>query len=119
MRYVRQFLILILICFIGELFKWFIPLPIPAGIYGMVILFAALETGILKLSSIEETAKFLIDIMPIMFIPAGVGLISSWDAVKGIWPQVMIITIVSTVVVLGASGRITQAMMHREKKKHE
>ena len=78
MKYIRQFLIILAISFIGELLKYVLPLPIPASIYGMAILFVCLMTGWIKLEAVKETGKFLIEIMPLMFIPAGVGLMVSW-----------------------------------------
>ena len=71
MKYVRQFLIILVISFIGELLRYYIPLKIPASIYGLVLLFAALELRIIKLVSIRETSRFLIEIMPLMFVKAG------------------------------------------------
>lgn len=82
MKYVKQFLIIIGISLAGEILKYILPLPIPASIYGMAILFIALLAGIIKLKDVRETGKFLIEIMPLMFIPAGVGLMSSWGSVK-------------------------------------
>lgn len=58
MKYVRQFLIILVISFIGELLRYYIPLKIPASIYGLVLLFAALELRIIKLVSIRETSRF-------------------------------------------------------------
>ena len=78
MKYVRQLLIILFVSFLGELLKSIIPLSIPASIYGMVLLFLALELKILKVSDIKETSNFLIEIMPLMFVPAGVGLLDSW-----------------------------------------
>ena len=80
MKYVRQLLIILFVSFFGELLKYIIPLSIPASIYGMVLLFLALELKILKVSDIKETSNFLIEIMPLMFVPAGVGLLDSWGA---------------------------------------
>lgn len=74
MKYVKQFLIILVISFIGEILKYLLPLPIPASIYGMVLLFTGLMTGLIKLEAVRETGKFLIEIMPVMFIPAGVAL---------------------------------------------
>ena len=67
MKYVRQLLIILFVSFLGELLKSIIPLSIPASIYGMVLLFLALELKILKVSDIKETSNFLIEIMPLMF----------------------------------------------------
>lgn len=82
MKYVKQFLIIIGISLAGEILKYILPLPIPASIYGMAILFIALLTGIIKLKDVRETGKFLIEIMPLMFIPAGVGLMIIMGRVK-------------------------------------
>ena len=116
MKYIRQFLIILLISFLGELLKYIIPLSVPASIYGMVLMFLALELKILKVSDVKETSTFLIEIMPLMFVPAGVGLLDSWEALQPIWVQVVIITLISTVVVMGISGTITQWVIRKDQK---
>lgn len=119
MKYVIQFLIISAFAFIGELLHWFIPLPIPASIYGIVLLFIALELKWVKVSDIREVSSFLIAVMPIMFIPAAAGLMESWGAVKSSVWEYTLITIVSTFVVMGVSGAVTQFVIWRGKKKNE
>lgn len=119
MKYVIQFLIIAAFAFIGELLHWFIPLPIPASIYGIVLLFIALELKWVKVSDIREVSSFLIAVMPIMFIPAAAGLMESWGAVKSSVWEYSLITIVSTFVVMGVSGAVTQFVIWRGKKKNE
>ena len=116
MKFLTQFMIILAISFIGEVLKYIVPLPIPASIYGLVILFIALETGIMKLSAVKDTAKFLIEIMPLMFIPAGVGLLESWGVLQPVLLPVAVITVVSTIIVMGVSGVVTQAVIRKEKK---
>lgn len=116
MKYLRQFLIILLFSFLGEGLKALLPLPVPASIYGLVLLFAALELGIIKLSAVEDAGKFLIEIMPVMFIPAGAELIESWSALKPICVQVVVIMFVSTIVVMVISGRVTQFVIRRNRK---
>ena len=60
--------------------------------------------------------KFMIEIMPVMFIPAGVGLLESWGELKAVLVPVLVITLVSTIVVMIVSGRVTQAVIRLEKK---
>lgn len=117
MKYVKQLMIILVISFIGEVLKYFLPFPVPASIYGLILLFLCLETGLIKLGAVEETAKYLVEIMPLMFIPAGVGLIEAWGALQPILLKVSVITVVSTIVVMAVSGRITQFVIHFEKKK--
>lgn len=107
------------ISFIGEILKYFLPLPIPASIYGMMILFIGLLTGIIPLEAVKDVGKFLIEIMPVMFITAGVGLMSSWVNLKPVLLPVSIITVVSIVTVMIATGRTSQWIIRRGKKKEE
>lgn len=119
MKYVIQFLIIAAFAFVGELLHWFIPLPIPASIYGIVLLFIALELKWVKVSDIREVSSFLIAVMPIMFIPAAAGLMESWGAVKSSVWEYALITIVSTFVVMGVSGAVTQFVIRRGKKNEQ
>ncbi len=114
MKYVKQFLIILLISFVGELLKDLLPFPIPSSIYGLAILFCALQFKILKLEAVQETAKFLIEIMPLMFIPAGVGLLESWGALQDILIPITVILVVSTVFVMAVSGRVTQFLIRKK-----
>lgn len=116
MKFVKQFLIIVIISFVGEVCNKLIPLPIPASIYGLVILFVALMTGVIKLEQVKETGKFLIEIMPLMFIPAAVGLLDSWKVLKPIWIPVVVITLVTTVLVMVVTGRVTQFVIRQNKK---
>ena len=117
MKLLKQFLIILAISFIGELLKYLLPLPVPANIYGMVILFIGLLTGIIPLASVKDAGKFLIEIMPVMFIPAGVGLMSSWGTLKPVLLPVSIITVVALITVMAATGRVSQFVIRRQKRK--
>lgn len=98
----------------GELAHHLLPLPVPASIYGLLGLLAALKLGWLKPGKIERTADFLIEIMPLMFVPAGVGLLASWDTLRPVLIPVLCITLVSTVAVFGVTGLVAQALLNRK-----
>ena len=117
MKFLIQFLIIIAFSFAGELLHYCLPLPIPASIYGIILLFLALELKVLKVKDIRETSSFLIAVMPVMFITAAVGLIDSWHAIANAWLQYIVVTVVSTFVVMAASGWITQFVIRRRKMK--
>lgn len=117
MKFLRQFAIILFVSFLGEILHLLIPLPIPASVYGLVLMLLALCTGILKLNQVKETADFLIEIMPVMFIPAAVGLLDSWTALQPVWIPVILITILTTVIVMAVTGRITQFMIRKMEKK--
>lgn len=119
MKYIKQFGIILLISFIGEVLRYYIPLKIPASIYGLVLLFLALELRIIKVESVRETSRFLIEIMPLMFVPAGVGLLSSWGVLKPVCIPIIVIVIVSTIIVMAVSGLVTQGVIRVEKKRNK
>ena len=116
MKFLKQFSIILFISFLGEILHTLIPLPVPASVYGLVLMLAALVTGILKLGQVRETAAFLIEIMPVMFIPAGVGLMESWSSLQPVWLPVILITILTTVLVMAVTGKVTKEMIKKEKK---
>lgn len=118
MRYLLQFLLILAISFLGELIRRFVPLPIPASVYGMAILFLSLSFRIVKPAQIRETANFLLAIMPVMFIPAGVGLMSAWGVLKPALLPVAVVTLVSLVTVLGVTGLVAQYLIGRKGRRH-
>ncbi len=119
MKYLKQFVIIIVISCLGEALKYVLPFPIPASIYGMVLLFVALRTGVLRLEQVKETGKFLIEIMPVMFIPAGVGLMASWGVLKPVLVPVSIITVVSLVAVMAVTGKTAQFVIRKNAKEEK
>ena len=120
MKYLRQFLIIVAVSCVGEILKYLLPLPIPASIYGLVNMLGLLLSKKLKLDSVKEAAEFLVDIMPVMFIPAAVGLMVSWNQLAEILVPVCVITVVSSLLVMIAAGKATDYLISRkEKKNHE
>ena len=77
MKYVKQFGIILLISFAGEALNYLLPLPVPASIYGLVLMFLCLQLRVFRLEDVRDTALFLIEIMPLMFIPAATGLMTA------------------------------------------
>lgn len=80
---------------------------------------AALKTEVLKLSQVSDAAVFLIEIMPVMFIPAGVGLLNVWGVLKPVWIPISVITVVTTILVMAVTAKVTQTVIQNSKKKKE
>ena len=108
MKYIKQFLIIITIAFIGELLNTVINFPIPASIYGIILLFTGLVTHIIPYDSVKDVGHFLVEIMPVMFIPAAVGLMDSLTEIKASWLSYLVILIITTIAVMAVSGCVTQ-----------
>ena len=106
-----------MITFIGELLNLLLPLPVPGSVYGMILLFLCLLTGIVKVSQVEETANFLITVMPIMFVAPSVGLINSYSAIAGSIPVLLFICFFTTITTMTITGLIAQFIIKKGKKK--
>ncbi len=117
MKYLKQFLIILTISLIGEILKSLIPLPIPASIYGMVILFVCLLSGVIKLEDVRDVGTFLIQIMPVMFIPAGVELMASWNVLSPVLVPASVITVVALITVMVVTGRVSQKIIRIDRKR--
>ena len=116
MKFVKQLLIILSISFIAEIMEYFIPLPVAASIYGLILMLIGLVTGLIPLKEVEDAADFLVEIMPIMFIPATVGIMTSIEALKQMLVPLCVISIVSTVLVFGVTGRVTQGIIRKSGK---
>lgn len=108
MKYFKQFGIIAGVSFIGELLYALLPFPIPASVYGLVLMVILLMTKVVKLEMIEETADFMISMMGIFFVPSSVGLMTSFGIIEGNVLQLIIMCVISTVVVMIVTGSVAQ-----------
>lgn len=118
LKLLRQFLIILLLSLVGEGLHALLPLPVPASVYGLVLMLLCLCTGILRLDQVERASDFLIEIMPVMFVPAAVGLTESWEQLRPVLVPVLVIMVLTTVLVMVVTGHATQFVM-KWREKHD
>lgn len=116
MKKLVQFVVILGISFAGEVLDRLIPLPIPGSIYGMVLLFLLLAARVLPLGSVRDAAHLLIQWMPLMFIPALVGVMDVWGELTKILVPVLIASSFVTFLVMGATGWTAQWMLGRKRR---
>jgi len=119
MKYLSQFLIILGFTLAGEALQRLLPIPVPASVYGLVLLFLALCTGIVKVSQVKETGNFLSSLLPLLFVAPTVGIVEHWQLIR---PQILPICLLllsSTLITFGISGRITQHLMKKGGERHE
>lgn len=119
MKYFKQFGIIAGVSCAGELLYALLPFPIPASVYGLVLMVILLMTKVIKLDMVEETADFLISMMGIFFVPSSVGLMNSFGIMKGSVVQLLVMCAVSTVVVMVVTGLVAQLVIKVTGKKEE
>ena len=108
MKYIRQFAIIMLFSLLGELCHLIIPIPIPASIYGMVLLFLSLAMRLLKVDAVKETGSFLVSLLPLLFVVPTVGLMGCWEPIRDNILQIAILIVVTTILTFGVSGLLTK-----------
>ena len=116
-NYLSQFARILAFCFLGEICH--AVLPIPASIYGLLLLLAALRFGIVKLEQVKEVGLFLTGIFPLLFVPAAAGVMELWAEMGEMLLPIVIAIIPVTVLVLVSAGRTTQALTSRRAAKKE
>lgn len=110
MKILKQVGIILAILLLGEGIRATTGITIPGTVIGMVILFIALMTKIIRMEQIEQVSKFLLDHLAFLFVPAGVGLMNSLDVIGSSWLPILVIVLISTVIVIGVTGWTVQLL---------
>lgn len=113
MKFMKQLSVILTISFIAELMEYLIPLPVAASIYGLILMLIGLITGIIPLEKVEGAADFLVEILPVLFIPPTVGIMASVDALKEMLIPLCVISVISTVLIMGVTGRVAQGILRK------
>ena len=117
MKYAYQVMIIGGISLAGELLNYL--LPVPASVYGMLLLLICLCTKVIKLDQIQETADFMLVAMPLVFVGPGVALMESFGLMKDSLLGILIISVLSTMVVMVLTGLIAQILVRRKRDKED
>lgn len=117
MKYLFQIGIIAAISAVAELLYIVIPLPVPASVYGLVLLFVLLMTKVIKLAQIEETADYFLLIMPVLFLEPSVKLMTSLSIMKGQAVRLFVLCMISTCVTIMVTGIVAQAVIRMRGKR--
>lgn len=117
MKFMKQLSVIFSISLIAELMENLIPLPVAASVYGLVLMLAGLMTKIIPLEKVEGAADFLVEIMPVLFIPPTVSIMTSFDVLKQLFIPITVISVVSTILVMSVTGRTAQGIMRKKSAK--
>lgn len=115
MQYLKQIALILVFSFLGEVCRAVIPLPIPASIYGMVLLFAALSLKIVKSPQVKDAGGFLTSILPVLFVAPAVNLMDCWTEMRDVILPLAVIILATTVITFAAAGLVTKLMLKGEK----
>lgn len=108
MKYIFQFARITAFCLVGEVLAAVLPLPIPASVYGLLLLAAALKFGVLKLDQVRETGLFLTGIFPLLFVPAAAGVMELGSQLMNLLLPAVLAIVPITALVMAVTGMVAQ-----------
>lgn len=107
----QQALTLAVILLISKIIESFIPIPMPASVIGLVFLFIALCTGIVKLGQVESVGTALTNNISFLFVPAGISVINSLPILSKSPVLIILLIIISTILLLISTGFASQLLV--------
>ena len=119
MKFIKQLMIILAISLLAEVLEVLLPLPVEASIYGLVLMLLGLITKVIPLEKVEGAADFLVEVMPIMFVPPTVGIMASVEALQEMLIPLFVIAMVSTVLIMGATGSTAQFIIRRDRRRQK
>jgi holin-like protein len=117
-QYLKQLMVIIAFSLVGQALEKLVPLPVPAAVYGLVLLLLALLSGLVKVEKVKVAADFLISVMPVLFIAPAVKVLEYWGIVAPNAVAILVIIIFTTGAVFGISGLVTKWLMKGRGKKN-
>lgn len=114
-KFFFQFILITSIYVLGQLISKAFNniIAIPGSIIGMLLLLILLLSGVIKLNYVEDISNILLKNMSFFFIPLGVGLIDSFELIHENWYSIIIILIISNILVMGVTSKVTEAVLKR------
>jgi len=119
MKYLGQFCIIMIFVALGEALEYLIPLPVAGSIYGLVLLFLALATGLVKLSWVSDVADWFHSIMGLFFVAPAVAIINIWSDIADVWWRLVLLLVITYLVSMITTGVTAQALIKDKKSKGE
>lgn len=96
----KSLLIIFACLFLGQVIVGGFDLPLPASIIGLLLLFLALQSGLIKLSSVEKLAKIMLDHLVLLVIPACISIMQYMGVIADDLWILIVATTLSTFLVL-------------------
>lgn len=112
--YLKQSALIFGFTLLGEALNRLLPLPIPAAVYGLVLLFAALCLKIVKVEHVNKVSDFLLTILPMLFVSPAVNLLESWGILAPQVVPIILLVLSSTILVFVVAGLVAQAFCRKE-----
>ncbi|SGW82127.1 holin-like protein [Staphylococcus argenteus] len=110
-HFFHQVIVIALVLFVSKIIESFMPIPMPASVIGLVLLFILLCTGAVKLGEVKKVGTTLTNNIGLLFVPAGISVVNSLGVISQAPFLIIGLIIVSTILLLICTGYVTQIIM--------
>lgn len=102
--------LLLIFQLIGEVLSRAIGLPIPGPVLGMALLFTVLVIRGRIPEEMQTTASGILQILGLLFVPAGVGVITHLHLLANEWRPIAAALLGSTILSIIVTGLVVRAL---------
>ncbi|MCE4956530.1 antiholin-like murein hydrolase modulator LrgA [Macrococcoides caseolyticum] len=116
-NFFHQIIVISVILLISKVIETFMPIPMPASVIGLVLLFICLCTGIVKLGQVEKVGTALTDNIGLLFVPAGISVVKSLGLISAHPFLIIGLIFISTLLLLLCTGFFSQMIVMMTERK--
>lgn len=116
-NFFHQVIVISVILLISKIIESFMPIPMPASVIGLVLLFVCLCTGIIKLGQVEKLGTTLTDNIGLLFVPAGISVVKSLGLISEHPFLIIGLIFISTLLLLLCTGFFSQMIVMTTERK--
>ena len=116
----KSIFIILLFQLIGELFQKFFGLSIPGPVIGLVLLLLTLlsiqkrERAVPIKEDLYNSAEILLNYLPLLFIPVGVGVVMHLSLLEDNLASVVLVIILGTLLTLALTGYVMEKILRKK-----
>ena len=110
-HFFHQVSVISIVLLVSKMIESFMPIPMPASVIGLVLLFICLCTGIIKLGQVEKVGTALTDNIGLLFVPAGISVIKSLGLLAAHPILILGLIFISTLLLLLCTGFFSQMIV--------
>lgn len=119
MNILKQLCTIFILCLSGELISSMLPFAFPASVISLILVFLLLFFKAVKPEQIADVSDYLLSIMALFFVPAGVAIIEKFDLIKSSLLPLFVITVVTTILTFAVTGYTVKFLIKLMKKMEE
>ena len=101
---------------IGYILHHILPFPVPANVYGMMVMFILLKTKALPLNKVEDTSVQLLKHMELFIIPIVASLVKDIHLIFNDFWRIILVLLITNIITVVVAGSVVQFIQGRIKK---